>query len=221
MSRVLRPALWALPFTISAGLLAGTLFPKTSLAASTYYLYRHPTASYLTCGWHVNACYDYPTPVASGWALDWTDAVPSSGFYVYFYTKSNTGGSSSWAGTGAVGAPGSSTCFHQTYVVIRDVTDNWQADAKYTHTVRTYFGSRITIQTGLFPQTTSAIIGETADEGSCSTWSGHHVHEESGGGWPNKLNYPDEDTCNWPYKPDECGTYNIDAYPMLGTSWTV
>lgn len=46
------------------------------------------------------------------------------------------------------------------------------------------------------------------------------MHEESGGGWANKLSYPDHTTCNIPNIPGECGIYDKDAHPMLGTSWT-
>jgi len=202
------------------GLLLSALLSKPAQATqTTYYLDLHPTANYLTCGWHSGACLDYPTIVPSGWALDWA-TYPSGSFNAYFYSKSSNGIGYSNAGTAEV-VYDSGTCKNWTYAVIRDPAGNWHSDAKYVHTVSTKTGYAFTISSGSFPQTTSYQLGYTAYESGCS-WGGYHVHEESGGGWTTRLtsNYPDEDQCNYPYNPSQCGIKDIDTYAMLSTSWT-
>jgi hypothetical protein len=72
---------------VALGLLAGIMAPKPSSAVSLYNVYVHPTADTLTCGWHQGACWDYPTVVPSGWALDWKPCVGNSSFTVYLFTK--------------------------------------------------------------------------------------------------------------------------------------
>lgn len=68
---------------------------------ATCYLDLHPTANYLTCGWHDGACWDYPAPVASGWALDWTTS-PVGSFNAFFYSKSSNGPGFTNTGTATV-----------------------------------------------------------------------------------------------------------------------
>ncbi len=214
-----RILIWSAIMALGVGLTAGALFPKgTQALATTYYLDLHPTANNLTCGWHSGACWDYPTPVASGWALDWATS-PVGAYSVFFYTKSSNGAGYSVSGTATVSYDEFGSCKHWTYGVIRDNTGTWRADAKYVHAISTTTGNVISIASGVWPQTTSYILGYTANESGCA-WTNYHTHQESGGGWPNRLSYPDEDTCNAPNKPDECGIYDIDTYPMLGTSWT-
>lgn len=71
------------------GAFAGLLVPKSTSAVSLYNVYVHPTADTLTCGWHGGACWDYPTYVPSGWALDWRTILAGSSFNVYFFVKSD------------------------------------------------------------------------------------------------------------------------------------
>ncbi len=205
---------------IGFGLILGTLAPRPTQAISTnYYLDLHPTANYLTCGWHDGACWDYPTPVASGWALDWTTS-PVGSFNAYFYSKSSNGMGLPNAGTATVAYTGG-TCVNYTYCVIRDPGGNWHADALYVHTTSTTTGSSFTIASGTYSQTTSYQLGYTANESGCS-WTNYHVHQQSGGGWATRLtgNYPDEDYCNSPNNAGQCGVKDINAYAMLTTSWT-
>jgi hypothetical protein len=215
---------WTIQFcalAIGVGLMAGMLTPKPSGAVSLYNIYLHPTADTLTCGWHNNACWNYPTPVASGWALDWA-TTPSSDFYVYFFTKSDNGAGSGTAGTGTVIYSSPNECQHLTGVIIKDLGGIERGRVQYDHTVSIATSSIIPIQSGYTPQLTSAAIGDTADEGpppedggECA-WYGFHVHEAqvSGASW-TKLNYPDEDTCNSPNLMTDCGIYNINLYAML------
>lgn len=221
-SRTRRPLAVLVVTAVGVGLLLAALVPKPAKATqTTYYLDLHPTASYLTCGWHSGPCWDYPTPVASGWALDWGTS-PAGSFNTYFYSKSSNGLGYSNAGTAEVFYD-TGTCKHWTYAVIRDPGRNWHADALYQHTISTTTGNTFTIASGTYPQTTSYVVGYTAYESGCA-WYGYHVHEESGGGWASRLtgNYADEDNCNWPKRNvnNSCGTKDIDTYAMLSTSWT-
>lgn len=215
-----RATAFAMALALSAGLFVAALVPKSAQATpTTYYLDLHPTANFLTCGWHDGACWDYPTPVASGWALDWATS-PAGAFNAYFYTKSSNGLGYSNAGTGTVSYV-ADYCQNYTYVVIKDPGGNWHADALYVHTEATTHGISFTISSGTYPQTTSYELGETASEDGCA-WTGYHVHEQTGGGFTTRLtsNYPDEDNCNYPNNSAQCGIKDIDTYAMLSTSWT-
>lgn len=202
------------------GMFAALLYPKASRASTNYSLWLHPTTSYLTCGWHSGACWDDDSLVSTGWALDIHPNPGGSSFVYYIYFKAANLASLTTAETGVVSYD-TGTCKHWTYVSVYGNDGIWKADVRAVHTVSTATGTYFYINSsGIFtPATTHVAVGYATDESGCA-WTGYHVHEESGGGWPNKLYYPDHTDCNEPNIPDECGVKNNDANAMLSTDWT-
>lgn len=203
---------------ILAGMGFGLLTPKLAHATTLFYIYLHPAASYLTCGWHTGACYDDDSQMVSGWALDWNYGGNSS-FTVNWVSKSNNSSGGSWAGTGNISYYSSGSCRHETTVTIRDIYGTWQDATVYVHTSSSQGGTYFYINSGYYPQTTTTSIGPTAYESGCS-WSGYHTHIEASGGWESQLSYPDHTTCNLPYMPNDCGTYDNYTYPMYQDYWS-
>lgn len=206
------------------GMALGLTVPKQ--AAATSYLYElalHPSGSstFLSCGWHSGACWDAPTPVPSGPALDWKpqqDPV-HSGFAVYFVAKTAASGGQAAAGTAQKITEFNQQCKHYVRVDIKDPGGTIRARTRYVHTlIYGTSGGWFAINSGYYPQTTNQRVGTTVGEPGCA-WNGYHVHHEYGWNFSATANYPDEDRCNWSNVSYECGYYSTHIYPSALTSW--
>jgi len=206
------------------GVTLGLAVPKN--ASATSYLYSlalHPSgdSQFLSCGWHSGACWDYPTPVASGPALDWKPQQDPyySDFPVYFKAKTAASGGQASAGTAVKVIQANTQCSHIVRVDIKDLGGSKKADTRYLHT-KLYGtdGGAYTLNSGYFPVTTNTRIGTAVSESGCA-WTGYHVHHERGLNFSGTTYYPDENYCNWSNVPGQCGYKATDTYPAALTSW--
>lgn len=202
-----------------AGVLLGMFVPKAGhgLSYSVNTKVFPGGGSDFQCGWHSGPCYDNDSLVATGWGLDF---APNS--TVSFKSQSLTDSpmfAVSGRGTVAVGAQ--TACSHMTSVNVYDNSATWRAGVVYLHASNSVSnGTTFDINAGYlsFASTTRA-IGATASESGCgSSWTGYHVHQETGGGW-GKVNYPDHTSCNKPTITSGCSLGSGSA--MFDAWWTL
>ncbi len=131
------------------------------------------------------------------------------------------GGSSSTAGSAHFGYS-EGYCYHNTKITIYDMNSTWRSETDNYH-MSTYSssGTYHWINTGTSYTPTSFWLGTPVNESGCQ-WLGYHVHQQSGGGWTNPANYPDEDYCNDPYNSAGCSSIpDTSTHASMASSWNI
>lgn len=214
----------AIGIAVLMGAIAGLAVPKESKAVNySVYIELWPGGSSdLTCGWHSGICYDDDSQVSSRAALDWAASATIS-----FYVQSSTdSGLFSVSGTGYLTSQTQTSCSHTMYASVYDNTATWRAGVWYYHTDDSLSSYNQDINTQQYNLvSTSKAIGTTANESGCgSSWTGHHVHQMSDGGW-TLANYPDHSTCNKdypePFTNDVSDCWVSNSYHMGYANWSV
>jgi hypothetical protein len=183
----------------SIGVMIGLSLPKEAEATQyTYYVWNQPgtnsSSATLTCGWHNDCTYG-----SDGDALDWMNSSS-----VYWRSLSSNSQGISWVGRVYVADLSWGSCY-RTYAEVRTPLGTSLEGILYRHTQPSIPGSAPYVWSGLYPSSTSFIVGSSVAN-DCGYFPAH-LHQERGStNWTRNTYYPTRASCNNDYG---CQTDNV------------
>lgn len=187
-----------LPFRLLAlllfvtGLGTGVLAPGPAEATSfSYSVWSQPgtsgSSATLTCGWHDNCTYG-----SDGVALDWMNSEDAA---VYWRSWSSNSQGINSVGRVYVANQNSGSCY-TTYGELKTLLGTSLNGIVYRHTSASIPGSPPYVSSGLYPATTSFVLGYTVDNDCAGAYPAHLHQERGSSSWTKNTYYPTRAGCN-------------------------